>query len=150
MASKRNIEPLDPFVIRLKKLRNEHGYSFKKLEELSGISSSSLQRYEKGIGANLPLSKINAIANAYGVSSSYLMGWESNDLPFNYYESIIPLLKEEGYKITYHEENEIFTLDSQNSSINVCVEEIKSLKDTTKSYFQFKLSEIISKPPATE
>lgn len=150
MATNKNLDCTDPFVIRLKKLRKEHNYSFKKLQELTGISSSSLQRYEKGAGANLPLSKISAIANAYNVSPSYLMGWDSKDLPYNSYKIIIPLLEDDGYKIVYHEEDESFTLNSKNSSVKISIEQINSLVITTKSYFQFKLSEIISKPSTTE
>lgn len=130
-------------------LRKKHGYSYKKLEELTGISHSTLQRYEKNPYASITMSKLNAIADAYNVSPSYLMGMESKDLPYDYYKSIIPLLEEDGYTITYHSEDESFTLDSSNTTTTINVEQIKSLKETTKSYFKFKLSEII-KPPSAE
>ena len=142
MSHNRNLDYMDPFVVRLRNLRKEHNYSFKKLEELTGISSSSLQRYEKGIGANLSLNKIELIANAYNVSRAYLMGFDSKDLPYNYYKSIVPLLEEAGYTITYHEDTETFTIDSENISREISIEELKSLKDTINSYFQFKLNEI--------
>ncbi|MFQ8841820.1 MAG: helix-turn-helix domain-containing protein [Clostridium fessum] len=47
MASRRDLNYDDPFVERLRNLRKEHNYSFKELQALTGISSSSLQRYEK-------------------------------------------------------------------------------------------------------
>ena len=111
MASRRDLNYDDPFVERLRNLRKEHNYSFKELQALTGISSSSLQRYEKGIGANLPLSKLSLIAQAYNVSISYLMGCESKDLPRSQYEFITLLLEHEGFKITYHNETETFTLE---------------------------------------
>lgn len=149
MATKRNLDYDNPFVVRLRNLRKEHNYSFKELQSLTGISSSSLQRYEKGIGADLPLNKVVLLAQAYNVSLSYLMGYESKDLPRDQYEAIIPLLDREGFKITYHNETETFTLDSENSSIPVEINQIKELSAAVQSYFKFKFFEII-KPPTTE
>lgn len=149
MATRRNLDYDDPFVARLRNLRKEHNYSFKELQSLTGISSSSLQRYEKGIGANLPLNKLYLIAQAYNVSISYLMGYDSKDLPRDQYEVIIPLLDHEGFKITYHNETETFTLDSENNSIPIEIEQIKELSTAVQSYFRFKFFEII-KPPTTK
>lgn len=149
MSNSKNLEYDDPFLVRLRKLRKEHNYSFKDLEKLTGISSSSLQRYEKGINANLQLKKLLALADAYNVSPSYLMGFDSRDLPYDHYKTIVPLLEDSGFKITYHNETESFTLDSEDKSTSITIEQIKSLKETTQSFFQFKLSEII-KPPTTE
>ena len=149
MASRRDLNYDDPFVERLRNLRKEHNYSFKELQALTGISSSSLQRYEKGIGANLPLSKLSLIAQAYNVSISYLLGCESKDLPRSQYEFITPLLEHEGFKITYHNETETFTLDSESNSIPIKINQIKELSTAVQSYFRFKFSEII-KPPTTK
>lgn len=135
---------------RIIKLRKEHNYSYKKLEELTGISRSTLQRYESNVNADIPMNKIHSIADAYGVSPSYLMGWESRELPLEEYKSIIPFLEELNYKLTYHSESEKFSLDNNSLSIPISVNEIKNLKESTLAYFKFQLSDIVSKPPTTE
>lgn len=149
MTSTRNLDYSDPFVVRLRNLRKKYNYSFKDLERLTGISSSTLQRYEQGLGANMPMNKLWAIADAYNVSTSYFLGYESSDLPYEQYATIIPLLREEGYDINYHSENESFSLDFQNTSVPISIEQIKALKETIKSYLLFKLSEL-KEPPTTE
>lgn len=88
-------------------------------------------------------------AQAYNVSISYLMGCESKDLPRSQYEFITPLLEHEGFKITYHNETETFTLDSESNSIPIKINQIKELSTAVQSYFRFKFSEII-KPPTTK
>mgnify|MGYP004516196519 CR=1 FL=1 len=64
---------------KLKQLRKEFGYSYKKLEELTGISRSSLQRYESNPCADIPLNKLSIIAEVYKVTISYLLGHETKD-----------------------------------------------------------------------
>lgn len=71
------------------------------------------------------------------------MGYDSKDLPRDQYEVIIPLLDHEGFKITYHNETETFTLDSENNSIPIEIEQIKELSTAVQSYFKFKFFEII-------
>lgn len=63
---------------RIKILREEKGLSFQDFATLTGMSKSTLQRYETGAIKNLPLSKIGAIASALGVTPAYIMGWEEN------------------------------------------------------------------------
>ena len=63
---------------RLKAARTEKGYSLQKLADLVGISKSTLQRYESGFIRNLPLSKLDSLAQALGVSGAYLLGWDDD------------------------------------------------------------------------
>ena len=51
-------------------LREQHKYSLQKLEELSGISHSTLHRYEINQGTDLTLGKLEAIARVYGLKLS--------------------------------------------------------------------------------
>ena len=88
---------------RMKNLRSEYGYSYKKLAELTGISSSTLQRYENNPFASIPLSKIKSIAKAYNVSPGYLMGWESRYLSNEDLEGLSKLLDDIGYDLNYDE-----------------------------------------------
>lgn len=63
---------------RLKAARIEKGYSLQKLAEIAGMSKSTLQRYESGFIRNLPLSKLDTLAQALGVSGAYLLGWDDD------------------------------------------------------------------------
>lgn len=135
---------------RLKKLRIEHKYSYQKLEELTGISRSSLQRYENGLNTNLTSSKLTILADAYGVPPTYLLGWESKDLPYDKFRSLLPLLEECGYTIKYHGSDESFTLESVDASYPITVEQINLLKDSAISYLKFRIYDSILKPPADE
>ncbi len=135
---------------RIIRLRKEHGYSYKKLEELTGISRSTLQRYEKNPYTDLPSNKLHALADAYNVSPSYLMGYESNELPYSKYESILPLFENAHYKLIYHSDSESFSVDNDSSSTPISVSQILELKDSTVSFFNFKLNEILKEPPTTE
>lgn len=63
---------------RIRGRREELGYSFQDLANLTGISKSTLQRYETGYIKNLPLSKIEILAKALKTTGPYLMGWEEN------------------------------------------------------------------------
>lgn len=144
---------------RLKLLRKEAGYSYKKLEEITGISRSTLQRYESNPFADIPLNKLTTLANAYGVSVSYILGSEDRNMPYEYFKSLSPLLKEIGYEFQYDEYDKSYELliknhQHENSfySIKISNEQIKNLKETTLSYLKFKINEIISscKPPTAE
>ena len=43
-----------------------------------GISKSTLQRYETGYIKNMPVDKLEEIADALNISPAYLMGWEDH------------------------------------------------------------------------
>lgn len=50
------------------------------MEELGtkiGVSKSTIKKYEDGSVKNIPSDKIEAIAEATGVSCEFLMGWDS-------------------------------------------------------------------------
>lgn len=61
---------------RMKNRREELNMSYQTLSEKVGISKSTLQRYETGFIKNMPVDKLEDIANALNVSPAYLMGWE--------------------------------------------------------------------------
>lgn len=131
---------------RMGRRRKELQLSYKQLEDLTGISRSTLNRYEKG-SSPIPMSKISKIAEALQVSNGYLFGEESKDLPRRYYESIQPILKEIGYRISYDDHNETFSLTSKESSYPIEIEEIKDIKKFLTSLAKFKISEIINSFP---
>lgn len=50
--------------------------SYGELSKLTGIPKSALQRYATGETEKIPIDRIEKIANATGVTSQYLLGWE--------------------------------------------------------------------------
>ncbi|RGF14463.1 XRE family transcriptional regulator [Firmicutes bacterium OM04-13BH] len=62
---------------RMKTRREELNMSYQTLSEKVGISKSTLQRYETGYIKNMPVDKLEEIANALEISPLYLMGWEN-------------------------------------------------------------------------
>lgn len=76
--SERDIsEKMQNIMERMKNRREELNMSYQTLSEKVGISKSTLQRYETGFIKNMPVDKLEDIANALNVSPAYLMGWET-------------------------------------------------------------------------
>ncbi|MFP5528346.1 helix-turn-helix domain-containing protein [Peptococcus simiae] len=82
---------------RIKQRREELGLSYQNLAEKTGLSKSTLQRYETASIKNLPLDKLEALAKALSVSPAYLMGWQENDnivsedIDLSSYDNILPI-----------------------------------------------------------
>lgn len=64
---------------RIKVRRIELNMSYQDLANKTGISRSTLQRYETGAIKNLPIDKFELIANALNISAAKLMGLENTD-----------------------------------------------------------------------
>lgn len=71
-------------VKRMKEAIKTAQLSYMQLEKLTGVSHSTLQRYLTGKTNRIPLSAVEKIANATGVSAQWIMGWE---LPDNFEQS---------------------------------------------------------------
>ncbi|MDF3001041.1 MAG: hypothetical protein K0Q48_1160 [Bacillota bacterium] len=71
-------ETMRNIVERIKSRRIELEYSFQDLADLTGMSKSTLQRYETGGIKNIPLDKLKTLARALNVSPEWIMGWERN------------------------------------------------------------------------
>ncbi|QOX63696.1 helix-turn-helix transcriptional regulator [Anoxybacterium hadale] len=69
-------ETMRNIVERIKSRRIELEYSFQDLADLTGMSKSTLQRYETGGIKNIPLDKLKTMARALKVSPEWIMGWE--------------------------------------------------------------------------
>ena len=77
MSEKEISEKMQDIMKRMKNRREELNMSYQTLSEKVGISKSTLQRYETGYIKNMPVDKLEEIANALNVSPAYLMGWGS-------------------------------------------------------------------------
>ena len=63
---------------RIKNRRIELNLSYQDLAKKTGLSKSTLQRYETGTIGNIPLDKLEILAKALCVSPAYIMGWEED------------------------------------------------------------------------
>ena len=61
---------------RIKQRRTDLKLSYQDLADRTGLSKSTLQRYETGDIANIPLSKIEVLAKGLETTPQYIMGWE--------------------------------------------------------------------------
>ena len=61
---------------RIKERRLALNLSYQELAEKTGMSKSTLQRYETGFIRNLSVYRLEILAQALDVSPIYLMGWD--------------------------------------------------------------------------
>lgn len=64
---------------RIKDRRIYLGLSYQELADKTGLSKSTLQRYETGYIKKLSIEKLEILAKALDTTPSYLMGWEKNN-----------------------------------------------------------------------
>ena len=64
---------------RIKSEMQKHSFTLLEIERKTGIKKSSMQRYMSGETGKIPLDVIKKLAEAFGVSAAYLMGWEESD-----------------------------------------------------------------------
>ena len=60
----------------IKREREKAGISQTDFAKMIKVTKQTLYKYEQGIITNIPSDKIEEIANALGVSPSYIMGWK--------------------------------------------------------------------------
>jgi transcriptional regulator with XRE-family HTH domain len=69
------------FAERLKQLRIDRDITQAELANLLGISPQAVYKYENGIVTNIPLDKIQVLADFFLVSPAYLAGWDNDPSP---------------------------------------------------------------------
>lgn len=74
---------MDEISKRLRETIEESGLSFRDLENLTGISRSTIQRYSTGSTQKMPLSSVKLLAKALKVAPEYLMGWTDEKKSIN-------------------------------------------------------------------
>ena len=65
----------------IKKLRTDNGMTLEELGDKVGVGKSTVHKWENGMIANMKRDKIAKIAKVFGVSPSYLLGWDNNVSP---------------------------------------------------------------------
>lgn len=64
---------------RIRNLRKKHGMTQEELGAILGIQKATIQKYEKGTVVNLKPETVEKMAEAFGVSPAYIMGWDKMD-----------------------------------------------------------------------
>ncbi|NVF11836.1 helix-turn-helix domain-containing protein [Anaerococcus sp. AGMB00486] len=77
----------------IKNLRTERNLTQEEVGKIIGASKQTLHKYENGIITNIPQNKIEALANLFDVSPSYIMGWEKDKTDLSNIPGVIPVKK---------------------------------------------------------
>ena len=109
---------------RLKELRKERNLKQKELVEIAGVSAMTISRWEKG-ERDIKFDKAQQLADFFGVSVGYLLGFESNQ------DGCLGELLEESKGIRQYAcmvagFNQVFI--PENEVISVIEKHIKSMK----------------------
>ena len=75
------------FAERLRELRTEKKMSLNQVAEKIGVGRANIYKYEHGIITNVPPDRVHALANLFGVTRPYLMGW-TDDRKANPHENL--------------------------------------------------------------
>ncbi len=134
---------------RLKDRREALGYSFQQLAELTGMSKSTLQRYESGAIKNIPLARLETLTTALQTTPEQLLGWqmvqamraapEKSALPDDY-AAINTLLNNLGYRIEEREDG--FHFDGMRLYGVLSTGEMAALRDKVVEYLDFLMTQM--------
>lgn len=134
---------------RLKERREALGYSFQQLAELTGMSKSTLQRYESGAIKNIPLARLETLTTALQTTPEQLLGWqmvqamrntpEKSALPDDY-AAINTLLNNLGYRIEEREDGLHF--DGMRLYGVLSAGEMAALRDKVVEYLDFLMTQM--------
>ena len=64
---------------KIRFLRLKHRLSQESLAQALKTTKQAIYKYENGIVTNIPLDKIEALANVLCTTPAYLMGWDDNN-----------------------------------------------------------------------
>lgn len=73
------VNSMESIINRIKNRRIELDMSYQDLAIKTGLSKSTLQRYETGAIKNMPLDKLGVLASALNVDPIWLIGFESKE-----------------------------------------------------------------------
>lgn len=63
---------------KIKIARDNAGLTQEELGKKCGTTKQTIFKYETGVVTNIPIDRLELIADAVGVSAASLLGWESN------------------------------------------------------------------------
>ena len=102
---------LTDLIERINERRLKLEMSYQDLSDATGISKSTLQRYETGYIKKVPINQIEILAKALHTTPSYLMGWDNTvtEAPS------VPLTPRDERQIAADLEKMLADLDSKNA-----------------------------------
>jgi transcriptional regulator with XRE-family HTH domain len=102
---------LTDLIEKIKERRLKLEMSYQDLSDATGISKSTLQRYETGYIKKVPINQIEILAKALHTTPSYLMGWDNTvtEAPS------VPLTPRDERQIAADLEKMLADLDSKNA-----------------------------------
>lgn len=103
---------------RIKELRTKLGINQVDFADKINISKQTLYKYENNVITNIPIDKIEVIAQTFNISPAYLMGWDT------------------------YSKNEIEKLLTESQKINNFINNIMSDDETFKKRFILALSKL--------
>lgn len=139
---------------RIKMVREEKHMTQNTLGKEVNLSGVAIMRYEKGL-REPKLETLNKIAQALGVSTSYLLGIDDikaelekvQRAAYTYQNLKWAQLEEKlahvGWKIDMDEDNAAIMLYSEQGTLDVTEEELLELNDELDGYIRFKLDMLI-------
>lgn len=105
---------------RIRQLRTSAGYTQTELGKMIGVTPQTVFKYEEGIVTNIPLDRIEAMAQIFSVEPAYIAGWDeelpSNAVPLKHRQ--IPVLGNvaAGHPIWADEEHDEYVDDNGSGS----------------------------------
>ena len=102
---------LTDLIERIKERRLKLEMSYQDLSDATGISKSTLQRYETGYIKKVPINQIEILAKALHTTPSYLMGWDNTVTA----APSVPLTPRDERQIAADLEKMLADLDSKNA-----------------------------------
>lgn len=66
---------------KIRAARESAGLTQEDLGKLCKTTKQTIYKYETGIVTNIPIDKLEAIANALGIPAASLLGWENKKMP---------------------------------------------------------------------
>ncbi|MBQ6164741.1 MAG: helix-turn-helix transcriptional regulator [Clostridia bacterium] len=72
---------LEMITSRLREAISDSGFSLAQISAMTDIPKSTLQRWTSGQIKKIPIDEIVIIADAIGVSSKWIMGWQKEKAP---------------------------------------------------------------------
>lgn len=118
---------------RIKTLREKLGLTQEELAAKLGTTKQTIFKYESGVISNIPSDRIEKMAEIFGCSPTYLMGWDDdlkNGQPEDYY--LDPETAAKAQEI-YEDSGARILLDAKRDlspeDLDAVLNIIKSLKD---------------------
>ena len=141
------VQKLTAIADRIRQRRIELKLSLQDISELSGMSRSTLQRYETGGIKNIPLKNLDKLAKALNTSPDWILGWTQNADDITPVDSDFKnLLECLGFHIqSWPGITSRIYFYGEDGSGEITREEYEQFRDNVSSYIKFTASNLLNK-----